>query len=319
MKIPAVMAIFTCLLSVSVFSQQPDTEVIRVETTMVVVPTKVTDRQNKSLIDLKKEDFRLWENGVEQEIVGFEDAFAPFTIALVLDASDSTRFKLDDIKAAAAEFLNQLRPRDRVMIFSFDKSLRKIADGTVENLKALQNSIVLTRSGGGTALYDAAAAVIGEHLNKASGKKALIIFTDGVDTVSARSSFSDSLRLAQEAGVLTFPIQYPTQSDAEKSFGGNVQLVTAKGEYLSVAYKRGTQYLGLLAENTGGDFYYADTLENLSKTFAKIALQLSQIYNISYYPDERRAANAKKRKIKVAVKRPLAVVQTRKVYTVRQN
>jgi Ca-activated chloride channel homolog len=286
---------------------------------LVVVPTKVTDRENKSLIDLKKEDFQLWENGVEQEIAGFEDAFAPFTIALMLDASDSTRFKLADIKAAAAEFLRELRQRDRVMIFTFDKNLRKIADGTAENLKSLQDSIVFTRAGGGTSLYDAVEAVIGEHLRPVSGKKALIVFTDGVDTASRRADFTNSLRLAQEAGVLTFPIQYPTLPDVEKSFGGSVQLVTAKGERLSVAYNRGSQYLKLLADNTGGDFYFADTLENLSKTFAKIARQLSQIYNLSYYPDDPQTANAKRRKIKVAVKRPEAVVQTRKTYTLKQN
>ncbi len=318
MKITGAILVFVLMLSVSVFSQQTDDEVIKVETTLVTVPTKVTDRNDKSITDLKREDFRLFENGVEQEIVGFEDAFAPFTIALCLDVSDSTRFKLSEIKAAAIEFLNNLQPKDRVLIFTFDNNLNKIADGTVENLKTLQDSIIITQTGGGTSLYDTVETVTKDFLSKIGGKKAMIIFTDGVDTTSSRTDYGTSIRLAQEAGVLTFPIQYSTLEDAVKSFGGNVQVVTRKGEPLAIAFKRGTQYLDILADKTGGDFYLADTLKNLSKTFAKIAKQLSQVYNLSYYPDVESKAG-KKRKIKVEVNRPQAVVQTRKVYVLKDD
>ncbi|HMS39833.1 MAG TPA: VWA domain-containing protein [Pyrinomonadaceae bacterium] len=303
------------IISGYVFSQNTDDEVIKVNTSLVTVPTKVTDRNDKSITDLKLEDFRLFENGVEQEIVAFEDSSAPFTIALLLDVSDSTRFKIFEIKAAALKFLENLKPKDRVMIFTFDQRLNLIADDTAENLQKVQNSILLTQSGGGTSLYDSIETVIKEHLRKINRKKAMIIFTDGIDTTSNKSDFTNSLKIAQEAGVLTFPIQYSTLEDADKFFGTS-QVVTIKGEPLAVAYKRGTQYLNFLAENTGGDFYFAESPENLSKTFAKIALQLSQIYNLSYYPDTE-TKSGKKRKIKVAVNRPKVSVQTRKVYVLQ--
>ncbi len=306
------------MVSASGFSQNTDDEVIKVETSLVTVPTKVTDRNDKSITDLKREDFRLFENGVEQEIVAFDDSSAPFTIALLLDVSDSTRFKIFEIKAAALKFLDNLKPKDRVMIFTFDQKLNLIADDTADNLKKVQNSIILTQSGGGTSLYDSVETVINDHLRKITRKKAMIIFTDGVDTTSSKSDIPKSIKLAQEAGVLTFPIQYSTLEDAAKLFGDSSQVVTIKGELLTVAYKRGTQYLNFLADNTGGDFYFADTLENLSKTFAKIALQLSQIYNLSYYPDTE-TKSGKKRKIKVEVNRPKVSVQTRKVYVLKEG
>ena len=201
------------------------------------------------------------------------------------------------------------------MIFTFDQRLNLIADDTADNLKKVQNSILLTETGGGTSLYDSVETVINEHFRKINRKKAMIIFTDGIDTTSSKSDISKSIRTAQEAGVLTFPIQYSTLEDADRFFGSS-QIVTLKGEVLTDAYKRGTQYLNLLAENTGGDFYFADKVENLSKTFTKIAFQLSLIYNLSYYADNE-SKSGKKRKIKVEVNRPKAVVQTRKVYVLK--
>jgi Ca-activated chloride channel homolog len=311
MKVFGAIFIFVLLAAFSAFAQDDDNEVIKVETSLVTVPTKVTDRNERSITDLRREEFRLFENGEQQEIVGFDDAFAPFTIALVIDNSDSTRFKLSEIKRAALEFLNRLKPQDRVMVFTFDTYLKKIADGKAENLRTVKDSIVLTKTGAGTGLYDTVEQVTGDYLSRVSGKKAMIIFTDGIDTASSSANFQSSIRLAQESGVLTFPIQYSTLEDMEKSSGGII--VTKTGEPLSVAYKRGTQYLNLLADKTGGDFYYADSIKNLSKTFADIALQLSQIYNLSYYPDTE-TKPGKTRKIKVQVSRPKAVVKTRKVY-----
>ena len=172
--------------SMQVYSQQPtNDEEIRVETSLVAVPTKVTDRQNKNVVGLKKEDFRLYKNGVPQDIESFEDADAPFTIALVLDVSDSTATKLKSITAAAIAFLDQLRPKDRVIIFNFDQNLVKVADGTVKNLSNIQNSIAFSQTGGGgTSLYDSVFAVNKNYLRRISGKKAMIIFTDGIDTQS---------------------------------------------------------------------------------------------------------------------------------------
>ncbi len=313
---------------VQIYSQQPSDseEVIRVDTSLVVVPTKVTDRRNRNVTDLKKEDFRLFEDGVEQTIESFEDVSAPFTVALVLDVSDSTTNKLQSIKAAAIAFLDQLRPNDRVVIFTFDKNLNKIAEGTVEDLGNVQNSIAFSQTGGGTSLYDAAVSVTVDYFGKIGGKKAMIIFTDGIDTTSVHQTFAQSARLAEESDVLIYPIQYDTVEEFLKSrpkitdvpFGADVQFVTLKGEPLTTAYKRGTLYLRSLANATNGTFFYADTVENLQKSYAKIAKELGQLYGLSYYP-QNQTADSKRRKIKVTVSVPNAVVEPRKTYIFNES
>lgn len=316
----SLLLVLSCFAQI--YSQQAkDEEVIKVDTSLVVVPTKVTDRNNKNITGLKRENFRLLEDGVEQKIENFEDAEAPFTIALVLDVSDSTAGKLTKIKAAAIAFLAELRPRDRVLIFTFDNRLTKVADGTAEDLSNIQNSIAFSQTGGGTSLYDSTAGIITDYLGKIGGKKAMIIFTDGIDTQSIRQTYASSARLAEESDVLIYSIQYETVEEVlrmkpkitDLPFGANVQFVTAKGEPLPAAYKRGTLYLNLLASGTGGKMFYADTVENLSKTFAKIAKELSQLYGLSYYP-QNETADGKRRQIKVTVDTPNTIVQPRKSY-----
>lgn len=305
-----------------VFAQQnADDETIKVDTSLVVAPVRVTDRRNKNIVGLKRENFRLFEDGVEQTIEGFEDADAPFTIALVLDVSDSTAEKLKSIKAAAIRFLDQLRPRDRVMIFAFDNRLTKIADGTVDDLANIQNQIAFAETGGGTSLYDTVGSVAGDYLRKGVGKKAMVLFTDGVDTASVFQTLNASVRAAEESDVLIYPIQYETVGDVIKQMpnpaalpaGTSVQMVTAKGEPLPQAFKRGTQYLNLLASGTGGRFFYSDTPEKLSESFAEIAKELGQFYGLSYYP-QNETADGKRRRIKVTVDVPNVVVRPRKTY-----
>ncbi len=315
--------IWLAFCSTQIYSQQPtvEDEEIRIETALVAVPTRVTDRQNKNLTNLKKENFRLYEDGVEQIIESFEDADAPFTVALVLDVSDSTTAKLQNIKAAAIAFLEHLRPFDRVLIFNFDKNLVKVADGTAEDLSKIQNSIAFSQTGGGTSLYDSVVAVNRNYLSRISGKKALVIFTDGIDTQSVRQTSASSAQSLEESEVVVYSIQYDTVQDtlktksglADLSSGATVQIVTARGERLPEAYKKGTFYLTSLANGTGGDFFYADTTENLSKIFARIAQELSQLYRLNYYP-KNETPSGKRRKIKITVDAPKAVVHSRKTY-----
>src|SRR3989440_6611800 len=95
-------------------------DILRVDTTLVSIPVSVMDRAGKFIPDLRKEDFRIWEDGVEQQVAYFASTEKPFTVALVIDTSGSTKNKLEDIQNAAIAFVEQLRPDDRVMIVSFN-------------------------------------------------------------------------------------------------------------------------------------------------------------------------------------------------------
>ena len=114
---------------VSSQSQEPqDIDVLRVNTNLVTVPVNVMDRQGRFIPDLRREQFHLYEDGVEQDIAFFENAEKPFTVALLLDTSDSTKFRLNEIQEAALAFIEQLHPDDRVMVATFDKQVRILSE-----------------------------------------------------------------------------------------------------------------------------------------------------------------------------------------------
>ncbi len=121
-------------------------EVVRVNASLVTVPVSVLDRDGRFIGGLRKEDFRVFEDGVEQQVAYFAPVEQPFTVALVIDTSGSTRFKLEDIQDAAIAFLDQLRPADRVIVVSFDDDVRVLSDVTNDR-NALRAAIRRTRPG----------------------------------------------------------------------------------------------------------------------------------------------------------------------------
>jgi Ca-activated chloride channel homolog len=310
-----------------------DEDVVRVDTTLVTLPIRVTNRQGGVVYGLKPEQFRVFENGVEQEIAYFEapasvDNFIsvpkPLTVALMLDISDSTQFKLQKIQSTALAFLDLLRPADRVMVISFDRQINVLTEETADRT-VLKQAILSIRTGGGTTLYGALEEVISRRLSRAQGRKAIVLLTDGVDTASKQESFESSIRAAETSDVTIFPVQYPTYADfsdnpSREAYGvgsfGALSHVTMNGELASVAYNRGNRYLRLLADKTAGRFQFADSANKLARSFASIATQLREQYTIAYYPkskvEERRA-------IKVRTVMPNVNVRTRQSYIYRSR
>jgi VWFA-related protein len=193
-------------------------EVVRVNAALVTVPVSVLDRDGRFIGGLGKQDFRVFEDGVEQQVAYFAPVEQPFTVALVIDTSGSTRFKLEDIQDAAIAFLDQLRPDDRVTVVSFDDEVRVLSEVTSDRA-ALRAAVRRTRPGNGTRLYDAVDLVINRQLGRVQGRKAVVLFTDGVDTSSKHASFESTLAEAEELDAMIYPIQYDT-SDYNVGGGG---------------------------------------------------------------------------------------------------
>src|SRR2546428_4108852 len=105
-------------------------DVVRVDTTLVTVPVSVLDRQGRFVPNLRREDFSVFENGVEQPIAYFEPAEKPFTVALLLDTSASTHFHLSEIKKPPIPFSKQPRPTNRVLVISFNAEVLLLTDAT---------------------------------------------------------------------------------------------------------------------------------------------------------------------------------------------
>jgi Ca-activated chloride channel family protein len=296
-------------------------EVLRVETTLVTVPVSVADSDGRYVAGLGREDFRLFEDGVEQEIVHFAPAERPFTVALLLDVSDSLRFRLADVQEAAVAFVERLRPEDQVMVLSFSSRLDVLCEPTGDR-ELLRRAIRSAATHGGTRVYDAVDFVVRRRLEQGKGgRNALIIFTDGLDTGSFHATREGTLRHLEESGVLAYAVQYSPEADAGGRFRdaarggtGAPGLMAGGAGTDPTAAARATIYLRDLSRRTGGRHFRADNLQSLGRAFGEIAAELRQQYSLGYYPKEPARAAPQRRRIKVRVSRPKLSVRARSDY-----
>jgi len=188
---------------------------IVVDTKLVTIPVRVMDRKGRFLPGLAKENFKVFEDGVEQDVALFSNDAQPFTVALVLDMSYSAKFKAGEIQTAAIEFIDQLRPEDKVIVIAFDEEVHILCEPTSDR-KIIYGAIRQTKISTGTSLYEAVDLTINDRLKKIEGRKAMVLFTDGVDTTSRRSNDFENLRDAMETDSIIYPIRYDTYSDVQR-------------------------------------------------------------------------------------------------------
>lgn len=314
---------------------------IRVDTSMVTIPVSVLDRVGRFVPNLTKQNFQLFEDGVEQQIESFDSIQTPFNVVLVLDTSASTRFRLEDIQDAAVAFTRQLRRDDQVMVVSFDERIYVECEFTNDR-ETLRRAIYQTRTGGNTKLYDAMDLVLDEALGKVQGRKAVVLFSDGVDTASKFATARSSLDQAEESGALVFSIHYDTDDGTQSGViinGRNplppiywppqqrrrwpLQNVLPQFQWPQGRrpapgpsrgdYQRGRAYMDELADRSGGRLYYADTLNSVSSAFTQIAEELRHQYALSYYPTDPNK-DGSYRQVKVRVNQGGLVVRARDGY-----
>ncbi len=191
-----------------------DVDTLKTDTDLVTVPVIATDRGGLYISDLAQNELNISEDGVKQEVAFFVQVSAPFTVVLMLDTSASTQEKLNKIQQAAYAFVQQLQPADRVKIISFDDTVRNLNDFTSDR-NILKEAINKTRSGQGTKVYDAMTMAL-TSLQNIKGRKAIVIFTDGVDWHSDESTFAGNMRWLDEEGIIVYPIRYDTREATER-------------------------------------------------------------------------------------------------------
>lgn len=192
---------------------QKDVDAVKLGTTLVTVPVVASDHNGIYIPDLRKDEFVVSEDGVNQELVFFATVKEPFHVVLMLDTSASTQEKLGQIQRAAFAFVEQLQPADRVKVISFDDDIRDLNDFTADR-SVLRRAIQQTRPGKGTRLYDAFRLAL-QNLADEDGRKAIVLFTDGVDWHSLSTTDADNLRALEESGVIVYPIRYDTRAETE--------------------------------------------------------------------------------------------------------
>ncbi|MFN2576823.1 MAG: VWA domain-containing protein [Pyrinomonadaceae bacterium] len=194
--------------------QDQEVETLKIDTNLVTVPVIASSRTGSYIADLKREEFKLSEDGVPQEISFLATVNAPFDVVLMLDTSDSTQEKLAQIQRAAIGFLDQLGPNDKVKIISFDGQLHDWTDFT-SNKAILRDAISKTRTAHDTRVYDAVQLAL-NSLRPIQQRKAIVIFTDGMDWHSESSTFESTIRDLDESGVIVYPIRFDTRAETEQ-------------------------------------------------------------------------------------------------------
>jgi hypothetical protein len=190
-----------------------DIETLKTDTNLVTVPVIATSINGLYISDLSKDEFKISEDGVPHEIAFFGKVAAPFHVVLMLDTSASTQDKLRHIQNAAYAFIVQLQPADRVKMISFDDQVRDLTEFTNDR-ETLKKAINSTRPGQGTKVYDAFELAL-NSVRQIRGRKAIVIFTDGMDWHSDHATFDGTLRNLDEEGVIVYPIRYDTRASTE--------------------------------------------------------------------------------------------------------
>jgi Ca-activated chloride channel family protein len=278
-------------------------EVLRISANLVSVPVTVINRQGQYVVDLRQNDFHVFEDGAEQTIAHFSNVDRPFSVALVIDTSDSTAPFLDKIKGAAKAFVEQLRPSDSVRPIYFHGEIKPLTTVGSVDRSVLSAAIDKMESGPwrmGTRLYDAVDFAF-VALKPELTRKAVILFTDGENTWGQATSKS-TLKEAEESDVIVYTVQYGGFSSS------------TPGQQTRRKDMPPDKYLQQLAEKTGGRYFKAGDINAIKQSFAGVAEELRRQYLIGYYPSEA-AKVGEERKIRVTVNRKKVAVKARASYT----
>ena len=235
---------------------------IRVETRLVLIPVTVNDPINRPVSGLERENFRVYDDKVEQTITQFAMDDEPIAAGLVFDTSGSMGEKLKRSRMAAAVFFKISDPEDEFFLVEFDSQPRLVVPLT-RDFGRIEEQLTFSRSKGSTALLDAIYLALQEIRKSRKNKKTLLLITDGGDN-NSRYSVTEVKKLIQESDVLIYAIGV---------FGGGNSPEEAGGPGL----------LGHIAESTGGRLFVAAAAD-LPDTAKRIGIELRNRYILGFAP-----------------------------------
>jgi VWFA-related protein len=288
-------------------------DIIRVDTELVSVNVSVVDRgTNRGVSDLTKDDFRLYEDNVQQQIAHFDSASAPFNLVLLIDLSGSTAKVVELIKAAALHFVEAARPFDRIGVITFAGGQVVVSSLTNDHQALRQRINAIQRPDGSTKLYDSLAFAMDEVFREAkdSRRNAIVVISDGMDStlpnVTGEGStlpFEELVRRVKEFDGVVYSIWVKTQSYEPLSIL-DIQQET---------WDLGHDDMKDLADSGGGAFYECTSLADLAGAYDRVVADLGTVYTLSYRPTNK-VRDGSWRTIRVNVNRPNAVARGKRGY-----
>src|ERR1700722_5865589 len=242
------VAVFCASAAVLLGQSDPkDTTAFRADSTLVLVPVSVTDPSNRYVLGLDRQDFRVFEDDVEQKVTHFSNEDAPLSIGLLVDTSGSMGAKLDTSRRAVSEFLKTLNTADEAFLVQFSDQAQ-LAVPLTNDAAAIESSMTSATSGGLTALLDAGHTGLQEMKRAKNPRKALLIISGGGDN-NSRYTSTQIADLVREADVQIYAMGV---FEPTLSFG-------LSGGKLGSAELDGPRLLSAIADQTGGRALAAST------------------------------------------------------------
>jgi VWFA-related protein len=254
---------------------------LRVDTTLVPIPVAVTDPQSRFVTGLGKENFRLYEDKVEQEITHLSSEDTPLSVGVVFDTSGSMGTKLSWSRQAVSQFLKTANPEDEFFLIEFNDR-PQLAVRFTPNAEEIRNHLTFTQAKGSTALLDALYLAMNQMKKARNPRKAILIISDGGDN-SSRYTEREVKNAVRESDVQVYAI------GIYEPLGGRDRTPEEAA---------GPELLNTLAEQTGGRAFAIENLAALPDVAAKIGIELRNQY-VLYYSPKNRTRDGKYRRVQV--------------------
>ncbi|HKO05300.1 MAG TPA: VWA domain-containing protein [Candidatus Acidoferrales bacterium] len=258
---------------------------LRRDVNLVVLYASVLDEHGNFVPSLDQNNFRVYEDRIEQKLSTFHREDVPLTVGLVVDNSGSMRDKREKVNAAALTFVETSNPQDEVFVVNFnDEFFLDLDKDFTSDMRELRDALERVDSRGGTALY---AALVGsmDHLKKGTrDKKALLIITDGEDNASGHITLETAVEEARKSGTLMYAVGLLGQDDKKEA-------------------RRAKKALLTLTTETGGAAYFPNSVEDVQAICKEVARDVRNQYVLAYYPTNT-AKDGSFRSVKIDVVNP---------------
>ena len=267
------------------FAVKPATG-LHMDVDLALINVTVTDPYNRLVTGLDPDNFRVYEDNIEQEVVTFSSEDVPISIGVIFDFSGSMANKIGKAREAALQFFKTANPQDEFFLVSFNERA-ELTSAFTNSIEDLQSRMMLTAPKGRTSLLDAIYLGLSQMRGARNGKRALLILSDGGDNHS-RYNESDIKRLVKEADTQLYaigifdPLGYRNRTPEELN---------------------GPSLLGEVTEMTGGRVFAVENLNELPDIASKIGMELRNQYVLGYRPSNK-AHDARWRKIKIKLRAP---------------
>ncbi len=279
-----------------------ENEPLKIDTRLVNLNVSVTAQNSKAPanLNLTKDDFVVLENGAEQEIAFFSTTEQPFDLVLLLDFSSSTEEKRGLIKKSAQRFVEYARPTDRIAVVAFATEIVTVSELTSDKT-ALKEKIKDIKLSGGSPIWDSVKFVYENvFIDKNPSRRSAIVMMTDAEDYSLNTTFADVMETVRRGDATVFPVYLGKMRGSDQYRERNI--------------RKSQQSLQMLAEESGGQFYKAEDVKDLSGIYEQVINSVGQIYSIGYEP-KNGARDGVWRALEVKIKnQPNLIARTRRGY-----